>query len=743
MGLEQTNTSDNRIPKLKKYLFLISILFFIITGTHLWYKYLYHDANMYPLEGWTVSEWLIGKFPSLNPLEPLSGNNGYFMELLYRSLHTYDNVKAEISPDIASCDTSSLSKIECFIEEWVFWSNGEEISVDDIYATYKLLQDTNINPIISNLLSDTTITKKENSIIFENKNQDINFLNVFFQPIIPQSTIESIWKENLWGNFSAIWQIYSGKFKISNVQQDNSLGITKFILEKNEHYKDNPIFIDQLVIKLFPDTNTFNKNKETINVFQDDNYLIGTSVPRFEAEKYLLPQHVSVYLNKQTLPDNDFRTFLLNSISRDNLLNHLWTEIVVGVENPYFREESIEKELENKNYQNILARYWYYKKSKLIADIIPEETSDDLYSSEVTPDEIPENKTFDEFQKDSEIITSPDYVDKYNFVTQDDILLKWKTSDNVDAVYINDYKLQGYSAGDSEFFYRLRQSYDSISLGRNQYKIYFEKEGKKELIEEIYFLYNPNSAELEKEKNILLDELYKEKIQEDKERKKEEIENTPEVTKQRLEQLSQLDDNYYYNKDLEKLTLDLYYVATDKNIEKTALFIKNSLEKLWVSVENHPIALSTLINILSQKDNYDIILAWVNSGYFTQNIFPYFHSSQVDSGYNFSNIKKTSLDIYLEELKSDIYSIEETKKLENKILEILQDEQITKTLYSPVSYLMVDKSIKNAPFPQKIANKYSRAALYDRLYTNEKKVMNLENKNFINYIKYLLQKIYE
>jgi MarR-like DNA-binding transcriptional regulator SgrR of sgrS sRNA len=53
----------------------------------------------------------------LNPLEPLSGNNGYFMELLYRSLHTYDNVKAEISPDIASCDTSSLSKIECFIEE--------------------------------------------------------------------------------------------------------------------------------------------------------------------------------------------------------------------------------------------------------------------------------------------------------------------------------------------------------------------------------------------------------------------------------------------------------------------------------------------------------------------------------------------------------------------------------------------------------------------------------------------------
>ncbi|MGB2110810.1 MAG: hypothetical protein ACPHY8_02640, partial [Patescibacteria group bacterium] len=98
---------------------------------------------------------------------------------------------------------------------------------------------------------------------------------------------------------------------------------TKFILEKNEHYKNNPIAINQLVINMFPDSNTFNKNKETINVFQDDNHLLGTSVPRFEIQEYTLPQQVSVYLNKTTLPDNDFRSFLLHSISRENLLTHL------------------------------------------------------------------------------------------------------------------------------------------------------------------------------------------------------------------------------------------------------------------------------------------------------------------------------------------------------------------------------------------------------------------------------------
>lgn len=241
MVLEQ-KIELSRKPKLKKYLFLISILFFVVTSTHLSYKYLYSDAKMYPLEWWTISEWLIWNSPSLNPLLPLQGNNGYFMEHLYRSVLQYNVNEKEIWSNIASCDLSSLKSIECFIEEWIYWSNGEEVTLDDVYATYTLLQESDINPIISNLLSSTQITKKDDSIVFESTNEDINFLNIFFQPILPSSTINSMGKENLWWNFSTIWQIYSGKFKITNVQKDNSLGITKFILEKNEFYKNNHLY---------------------------------------------------------------------------------------------------------------------------------------------------------------------------------------------------------------------------------------------------------------------------------------------------------------------------------------------------------------------------------------------------------------------------------------------------------------------------------------------------------------------
>ena len=739
MGIEQ-NITDQTKPKLKKYLFLISILFFILTGFHLLYQYLYSDAKMYPIKWWTVSEWIIGNFPSLNPLEPLKGNNGYFMDLLYRSMLGYNSIDNTISNDITSCDYSNLSSIECFLQDDVKWSNGKNITTEDIVATYDLLKNSDINPAIASLLDWTTITHTVESITFKkSENQDINFLNIFFQPILPLDTINSIWKENLWGNFSTIWQIYSWKFQITNVQQDLSLGITKFILEKNEFYAENPILIDQLIIKLFPDTNTFNKNKETINVFQDNNNLIGSSLPRFDINEYLLPQYVSLYLNKETLPDLDFRNTILNKVSRENLLKHIWSENVTEVLNPYMTDISIDKEIENKNYENIISKYGYEKKSKLIQEIIPEKKPESFYSSEITAEDLPEELTFDAFQKDSEIIISPDYVDKYNSISKDDILLKWVATSDVEAVYVNDYKLKWYQKWNTHFYYRLRESYQTISSWVNNYKIYFEKEWKKELIEEIIFIYNKDKAKLKRDEDILLEGLYKNKIKQERLDQKKKDESKPKVNKDSLKKLSELDDTYYYNENYDKLTLDLFYVASDRNIEKSALFIKNTLKEIWIFVDLRPISINELINVLAKKDQYDMILAWIDLWYFNHNIFPYYHSSQVKNWYNFANIKKALLDNNLKDLKESLKNKEKREAIQIKVLNIMKDEQIVKTLYSPKQKLIVDKNINISPFPETLQTKGLRSVLYNRLYTNEKRVINMEDKNILWFFKYIIE----
>ena len=81
---------SQKIKKLKKYLFFISIMFFVLTLSHLAYSYLYSDSKNSPVKWWTISEWIIGNFPSLNPLVSLNSDSNrtslqIYFKIWYRS----------------------------------------------------------------------------------------------------------------------------------------------------------------------------------------------------------------------------------------------------------------------------------------------------------------------------------------------------------------------------------------------------------------------------------------------------------------------------------------------------------------------------------------------------------------------------------------------------------------------------------------------------------------------------------
>jgi hypothetical protein len=732
----------NKIVKLKKYLFLISILFLVLTLSHLIYTFLYNDSKTVPIKWWTVSEWLIWSFPSLNPLRPLTGNNKYIVNLLYRSLLRYDSKENKIVSDLASCDIENLKQIECYLKDNIFWSNWEPITTEDIISTYNLLQNTWVNKITSSLLQWTTIEQNNNTIIFKNEKRDINFLNIFFQPILSKKTIDSIGNDTIFWDFPTHEQIYSWDFIISNISSDLTLGITKIFLTRNEF--NNQWNISKLIIKLFPNTNSLLQNKEVVNVFNDSRKIIWDSIPRLESHKYTLPQYVALFININNVKNLELRNYIFNKINTSNLISLLGKENFKEVNNPYLTGKSIKKELNNKNFEKLLWSIGYIKKSKIISNYLP---STNTYSNEApikkeTTTELEindEDLNIDKFQVDSKYIVEPAYVDKYNFITKEDVLLQWNAWKNVDAVYINDYKLTNFKSNSSKFYYRLKLSYNTLKEWINSYKIIFEENWKKELKEEIFFVYSKDKNKLEDYKKQLIKELY---IKE-KEEKEKLLEATVkvEIDKNKLTKLSTLDEKYYYNENLEKYTLNLYYISTEKELEDTAFFIKNSLLEIWIDVELFPITLSNLSKVLADKSQYDMLLTWVNLWYFDYNIFPYFHSSQVKNWYNFSNIKKTSLDILLEDLKSETKNNSDVEKIKDKIIEILKKEQIVKTLYTPKINLLIDKNIKNIDLPNKLSNKVERKNIYNTIYIKEEKIIKFENKWFFNFIKFLINKL--
>ena len=709
--------NNYKIMKLKKYLFLISILFFIILLTHLYYIFIYNDSKIIAVQWWTISEWLIWEFPSLNPLKPLNWNNKYIINLLYRSLLKYENNK--IISDLASCNIDNLLNIECYLKDNIYWSNWDEINIEDIISTYNVLKNTKINNISSSILKNTKIIKNNNIIIFKNKKKDINILNIFFQPIVSKKIIDNIWNIDLYLDFKTHGQIYSWDFEILNISSDLTLWVTKIFLGRNKF--NNNWNISKLILQIFPNINSLLKNKQLINIFNDTNNLIWESIIRFKNYKYTLPQYVSIFINQNNIKNINLRTFILNKIVRKNIINDLWDTNFLSVLNPYLNNLNIDIELKNNEYENIFKVLWYQKKD----DIINNESNKKIYSNEIKID-------LDKYFKESKYILSPKWIKQSNFINSDNILLVWKVDKNTDFVYLNNYKIQNYKKGNSKFYYRLKENFNNIKQWINKYKIYFEINNKKILKEEISFIYFKNKFKLESEKKNFINNLILEKNNK----------NTKiEISKERLKKISNLNKDLFYNKDLESFNINLAYIKSTIYLEKTAQLIKNYLYDSWINVTLKPIDIFELNTFVQNKNQYDIFLAWINLWNFKHNIFPYFHSSQSENGYNFSNIKKASLDILLEELKINTKNNSKKTKLISDTLNILSKQQIIKVLYSPKINLLIDKNISNVIIPKILTNKSSRSLIYKHIYIKEDRIINFYNKWLINFFKFLLKKI--
>lgn len=720
------------IPKIKKYVLYVSVVFFFSSLIHLAYLYLYSNSKNIALKWWTLSEAIIGDFPHLNPLVNSSDYNRYIVHSLYRSLLRYDANEKKFVWDITNCDIKNLQLIECFLNENVKWSDGTDINTKDIISTFELIKKTWVNPVIDSLLSDTKIEDKGTSVIFRTQKSDINFLNIFLQPIISQKVIDKLSESEITWKFPLKGILYSWPYMLESVGQDENLWIKKLNLTKNPYFSDKEFIIDKLLFKVFEDTSHFLKQKDSINIFNDKWSLIGDTLPRLSVFEYTLPQYVSLFVNSERIQDVSLRRYILSSIERKNIINVLWEKNFMEVKNPYLTDTLIDVDSGNKSIEILLKKNGYFRKEELAKELMNQANNNEKAKVE--------QKQGIDLHKQTSLVFAPSTL-KYNFISQDDILLKGKVNNqSVEAVYINDYKLKWFSKGNEEFTYRLREAgYDSIKQGKNGYKIYFQINGKKEQVDEVVYFFYRDSQILDAEKAKLTASITVTSFStwsQQTERENGEI-------AQAIQKIDTLDGKFLYNKKLEKFTFSLLYANTDKAISDTAKSIQAQLEQAGIALKIEAIDVTKLNKrLLSDQKDYDLILLWVNLWYSTYNIFPYFHSSQVKGGYNFSNYKKLGLDIILEDLKSSNITPDKIDEGQQKALEMIKQEAIVKTLYTPILKELVDKNIKNFSLPKKLSDDSQRFDGLRNAYTLEKRLINYSEKSFFGFFIYIWQSLF-
>ncbi|MDD5213418.1 MAG: ABC transporter substrate-binding protein [Candidatus Gracilibacteria bacterium] len=719
------NMDKEKIFKLKKYLFLLSVIFFVFIGTHLAYLYLYNDAKKIEVEGGTLSEAIVGAFPSLNPLLQYNDYNKYIINTLYRSLLTYDIKDGTIVGDLAKCDISNLSYIECSIKDDSKWSNGEDVTTNDIISTYNILKNTDINPSIAAILKNTKIEEKNGNIVFKSSTKDVKFLNILFQPIVSAKILDSIGNTELFGNFSTENGLYSGEYAVDIKAQDETLGIEKLNLIKNPYYKGEHSYVSKISLKFFKDNLELIKNKDKISSFNDTDNVIGDTVPRLESYKYIIPQYTSIFINKDRITSLDLRNFLLDKIDRENIVKSLGNDKYTNVLNPFLTDYNIDLKPKDQNLVKILEDLGYYKKGALLEKVM-NNSNEKLKQDAINT-----------ISSKTKYISSTDKkINKYTFTSGSNILLKGNLfGENPDAVYINDFKLNSYKKDDKNFYFRLSTALDYKTLkdGKNIYSVYFEKDGKKNLKETFTVFYYKDSAKITAAK----DDLIKTMIALNK------TKTTNKASDEKTKKINTLDDKYFYNRDLKRFEINLDYVGLQKENLEISNKIKSNIEGYGIIVNTKEIASIKDLNdnITKGIKNYDMILVGVNLGSFDFNIFDYFHSSQAKAGYNLSSVKRIDLDIALESLSSSIQNEEKMNSLKKQVLSILKQEQVVKTIESPYLHYLVDKNIKGVSSTDKLPDTSYRYLWLQNAYIIENKQINWAGKGFWSFMSYVVEAI--
>lgn len=705
----------NSIKKIKKYAFYIASIFFTITFLHLLYLFLYVDARETPTYWGSFTEGIIWEVPSLNPLIIENDSNAYLNRFLYRSLMKYDLEKWSFSSDLADCNLDDLSNIKCTLIEWNLWSNWSDIKAEDVKYTFDIIKEHKLNSTINSILKTATISVSWNEIYFKDSDKDVLSLNFLLQPVVKKEVLESLDNESLKWNFKRLANIYSWKFILEWVNSDSSTWINTVNLVANAQNREKNN-IHSVKFMFFTDVPHLIKNKEKIDAFYDKDNVIWASIPRLQPYSFKLNQYVWMFINYLSIQDSSLRWLILSLVDRDEILWKLNRE-EDQVLNPYMSDINIDKEAEKTDISNAFKDMWYYKKEVIAKQIIEER----------------QFKIAQEFvlSENKDLTYSSSWITKtYTFLWNDNVLLTWSLNwENTEGVWINDYKLS-YKKWWNAFYFRLREDFWNIKVWENSYNIFFEDESWEKVLKETFYVYLYWIDEVEREEKLFYERKINEYISENN--------FDIEIDEETIEKIKELEDDKFYNSNFEPITFDIYYIDSIKETSQIAQEIKSKLIPLWVESRLNPVSIIDFTKFLiSGEKNYDIMIAWINLWYYDFHIFPYFHSSQAKNWLNLANIKNPELDIVLEELKWHYVSDSKQKQLQERVLDIIKEENIAKTFYNPSINYLVDRRIKNYFLEWQIPSTEERFSGFQNTFISSEKEVNKQNKNIKTFIKFL------
>ncbi len=282
-----------------------------------------------PALGGTLKEGLVGELRVINPLYASSDVERDISEILFEGLMGYSG-QGEIVPELAdSFEIGQDGKSYTFtLKDNLKWSDGQELTADDVLFTVKLLQDPSYkSPQIASWLDIGVEKIDQKTILFRLKKPYYPFLELATFKVIPKHIWQDIPPQNVYLSPFNLKPVNSGPYIVDKIEQDELGFIKKLFLKPNPYYPGPGPFIALLAIELF------NSEKELLRAAasgQIDAFSLSPpasfSSANFKVYQASLPRYFALFFNQEksgVLKDLKVRKALAYAVNPQTLLKEV------------------------------------------------------------------------------------------------------------------------------------------------------------------------------------------------------------------------------------------------------------------------------------------------------------------------------------------------------------------------------------------------------------------------------------
>lgn len=648
--------------EIKKYLLYLVAFFCLLIGTHLVVLYLYHDAEIYPVNGGTLNIGIIGGSEKLDiatldtKIEDSSAPD-VAIRFLFRSLIRLSLEDQKIVGDLTRCNLDTFPNIRCTINQDAIWSDGAAITIDDILRSYQFYKDNTTNESTRTRLALVVVSEDKGDVIFRFDSRDITMIDILFLPIFRSQDLD-VWSPDI----NLIWWSFSGPFVLA---ESDSVDHT-LLLKRNTTYKSWwSTYLDQIRLGFGSSLKEIWKNIKPDMWIWD-----AWNESNTKQTTYSRPVFYGIFLNSERLPIT----------LRNALFSDVFSTIPLTTDKAFVRQKDIffgdvtpaDISTESIFYPTVFSlgySFWWVN----APTSSPPQTTQLAYISQpwtVTP----------------------------LFISGEGIEIQWNAPDTTNKIIVNDYTLQNF-AGWKTFSYKARSEFQNLIEGENTYKVSFFHDTTLLAEETITIFYSPDTIKLDTIKN---DWVQKNTVP---------TNNIP----------STKDPNKLYWPDWKQMHISLLVQDNILLWEEVANDIQEKLSKLWVDVSIEFKNLTSIREDVIAWSNYDMVIAGVNLGAFHYNVLPFLHSWQIKNGINIARIKNASLDTLLEKLISRLYytAPDTLRNIESEVQKLLDNESIVYPLWTPLDSVSTKDYVKWVSIPKFFSGKEMLRDIVSGIYFKE------------------------